>query len=368
VRLLKDGAFGGTGFVSIHADLLRLMEERGAPYFPWFREKGEKGDMAFFNNVVALGKELDFEIAVDCTVFAGHIAEEVIGLKHFWQVYGPAVRLADAVRQPKTIKTVAVVLPTLEPAAAGRLLDLVRKTSGLPPGDITGIIIADYGRRGGTRALNDGITAALNAKTDAVLLLDDDLEFPQQGWLRPLCDALETAGVGAVGPSLQCRGIQNGTVEDFRAQGGNSDDMPFLCGAVMLYGRDALMAAGELDTELRHYHSDSASCVTLRNMGWKLVWVHEVEVTHLIAGSGFDRAGWNADAVIFNRKYGGSGITHQSGQSGAIPAGHGSGSADGAPTSQVLLAPAAASASAEVVAGTDIESGHVGISLFGAPI
>ena len=374
VRLLKGGAFGGTGFFTVHADLLRLMEQRGAPYFPWFREKGEKGDMAFFNNVVALGKELDFEIAVDCTVFAGHIAEEVIGLKHFWQVYGPAVRLADAVRQPKMIKTVAIAMATIDPVNAVKVIEQVKETSGLPAKSLVFVLVDDAARRFGTRTLNDAITGALNVKSDAVLLLDDDISFPQHGWLRKLCDALEAPGVGAVGPSLECRGNQARPVDDFRAAGGNTDDMPFLCGAVMLYGRDALMAAGALDESLAHYHSDTFHSITMKSGGWKLVWVPDVRVHHEIAGAGFYPELWNSDAARFNALVGpASGIQLSqaaipAGQSGAIPAGHGSGSADGAPTSQVLLAPAAASASAEVVAGTDIESGHVGISLFGAPI
>lgn len=299
LRLLA-GAYGGTGFVALHHTLLRKMRELGPPYYPWFREgqpgHGEKGDMAFFNNVQALG----VRTVVDCSVFAGHLGEVLIGLPDFMRESAAPIRLERDYEASRPIERVAVVIPTLDPEAAGRLLNDVRDTAG-DGITVQGVIVADYPRRGGTRTLNDGLSAAMRMGTDAVLLLDDDLSFPEDGWLARLCTALEPAKVGAVGPSIQCRGPQGKPLD--ASPGIQPHDMPFLVGACVLYKRAALEHVGPLDEHLRHYHSDTDHCLLLRKAAWRLVWVPEVHVTHHIAGSGFDPAQWDADGERFEAKW-----------------------------------------------------------------
>lgn len=269
-------------------------DEKARAYncYPWFRERGEKGDMAFFNNCQGLG----FRCVVDCSVWAGHYGEALIGLPQFMEVYAPTLRLQRDHARRVSIKSVCAVIPTLDPEVAGPVLNEARATAGMP---LMGVIVADYHRRGGTVTLNEGMSAALRTDADAILLLDDDLSFPQHGWLRRLADAIEAPEVAAAGPTIECRGPQGKPVEDFLASGGDLKDMPFLCGAAMLYRRGALEHIGPLDEHLKHYHSDTSHAFMLRKSGWKLVWVPGVKVDHAIAASGFDAAQWDADRIQF---------------------------------------------------------------------
>lgn len=285
--------FGATGLTAIHSSLLIAMREKGAPYYPWFRDRGEKGDVAFFHKA----HELGYASAVDLSVYAGHLTETVVGLSDFIRVFAPACELGMAHVERTTIDRVAVVIPTLHPDRAGALLERVQETAGMP---VLGVIVADYERRGGTRTLNDGVAAALNTGAPAVLLLDDDVEFPQQGWLRQLADALEAPHVGAVGPSLPCRGPQNGRPEP----GLDAANMPLLCGACVLYKRAALEDVGQLDERMQHYASDTDHAFLLRNHGWRLQWVQDVQIGHEIAGNGFFPEQWAKDHAVLEQKWG----------------------------------------------------------------
>ena len=272
------------------------LKARAHNCYPWFRERGEKGDMAFFNNAQTLG----FNCVVDCSVFCGHLGEVLIGLPDFMETHAPNLRLQRDHEREAKITTVCAVIPTLDPEAAGKVLNDAKASAGFP---LLGVIVADYDRRGGTRTLNDGISAAMNTGADAILLLDDDISFPQEGWLKELVAALSRPKVGAVGPSIDCRGPQGKPLEQFLASGGNPMEMPFLCGAAMLYRRTALEHIGPLDNALRHYHSDTDHGFLLRKAGWRLVWVPSVKIDHAIGASGFNKALWDSDREVFEAKW-----------------------------------------------------------------
>ena len=300
VRLL-NGVYGGTGFIAIHRTALQKMKDAGLPYYPWFRDRGEKGDIAFFGKA----HELNLPTAVDLSVYSGHLGECIIGLPDFMRVYGQAAQIADDHRRTIPINRVAVVIPTLTPDRAAKLMADIQETAGIP---VIGITLTDYPRRGGVRSLNDAIAAALATEAPAVLLCDDDIGVRESGdgWLRQLADALEPPMVGAVGPSIACRGPQGVDFPGTPAYGQpvtvDPDNMPFLVGACMLYKRAALMQAGQQEPALRHYHADTLHAITLRAAQWKLRWLRDIKIAHDIAGTGFFPEMWEADRVVFERR------------------------------------------------------------------
>lgn len=315
LRFLED-AFGGTGLLAIHATLLERMRAAGRPFYPWFREgvdgHGEKGDMAFFVRATQPAPQgLGARSVVDCSVYAGHLGEVLIGLPDFMETEAPHLRAMRDYQAETPITRVAIVIPTLDPALGASVLAQAQHTAGAGIA-VLGVVVADYPKRGGTRALNDGLAAAMNmtddSGQDAVLLLDDDVSFPQEGWLAALCAALSAPHVGAVGPSIPCRGPQGLPARAFNTDGPDPGDMPFLCGAAMLYKRAALLQVGALDEHMRHYGSDTDHGLALRKCGWRLVWRPDVHVDHAIAGGhpaeSFFPAQWNADHDYLARKWG----------------------------------------------------------------
>jgi len=151
---------------------------------------------------------------------------------------------------------------------------------------------------GFARACNVG---ALEAMGRYIVFLNNDTE-PLEGWLRALVDAVEedrtTAVVGAKllypNGTVQHAGVvfmPDGyyPIRPVHAYQGFSRDTPqvnrrrevqAVTGACMLVRRDVFLALGGFDEEFRNGYEDVDFCLSVREAGYRVVYVPEAEVVH----------------------------------------------------------------------------------------
>jgi GT2 family glycosyltransferase len=169
-----------------------------------------------------------------------------------------------------------IVTPTLDEETGQRAVAEASATAGVTC--LTHVAV-DTGRAGGTRTANRALAATADAPTPFVCYINDDVSFPQQGWLKRLIEALESdERYGIAGPGGYC-GI--------RPQKAARPGMPpgivevrQLSYFVVVFRRAVLDELGSFDEGFHHWGCDSDYNMRAREAGWKCVWVRDVWVEH----------------------------------------------------------------------------------------
>ncbi len=150
---------------------------------------------------------------------------------------------------------------------------------------------------GYARACNQGIKAGTGKY---IILLNSDLIFTH-GWLSPLIKALESPKVAVVGPRLVSPdgflvgvGVI-GTYAQPVIRGWGEPDQPDLynqttecisiCGACMGIKRELLPELGYFDENYFHYFEETDYCYNAHSHGYKVLYIPESKVIHLVNGS-----------------------------------------------------------------------------------
>lgn len=159
-----------------------------------------------------------------------------------------------------------------------------------------------------SRLVNSGAQAA---RGEFLLLLNDDIEATEPGWLEDMCGWLRVDGVGAVGARLhypdgtiQHAGIVvgcNGGLADHPFRGLGRDDLGYLylpnatrncsavTGACLLTRRDVFLELGGFDEDhLGIEFNDVDFCLRLRERGLRVVQTPAAVLTHHEKSSRFD--------------------------------------------------------------------------------
>jgi GT2 family glycosyltransferase len=169
-----------------------------------------------------------------------------------------------------------IVTPTLDKETGQRAIVGATATAGVPC--LTHVEV-DVHHEGGTRTANRALAATAQALTPFVCYINDDVSFPQSGWLKRLIEALQSdERYGIAGPSGHC-----GTNPQRRGY----PDMPAgiievrqLSYFVAVFRREVLDELGPLDEDFYHWGCDSDYNKRARAAGWKRIWVRDVWVEH----------------------------------------------------------------------------------------
>jgi GT2 family glycosyltransferase len=173
-------------------------------------------------------------------------------------------------------------------------------------------------------ALNDA--AALRSDADVLLLLNNDTEVVEPGWLAPLVAHTQREDVGAVGPLLTFRdgrvqhagvalGIHGWAGHPFaglrperRTPFGAALDGPrewtAITAACLVVERRKYLAAGGLDPAFAVGGGDVDLCLRLGSWGWRSLCVPSVRVIHDESASRDPLAVTTADHAASRRSYG----------------------------------------------------------------
>lgn len=169
-----------------------------------------------------------------------------------------------------------IVTPTLDKEVGERAVAEAAETAGVSC--LTGVVVDEYGE-GGTRTANRALALTEETITPYVCYINDDVSFPQEGWLKRLIEALESKErYGVAGPSGYC-----GTLP----QRGSKPGLPpgikqvrQLSYFVAVFKREVLDELGYFDPQFKHWGCDSDYNIRVKDAGWKCIWVRDVWVEH----------------------------------------------------------------------------------------
>lgn len=146
-------------------------------------------------------------------------------------------------------------------------------------------------------ACNQGAKAATG---DVVVFLNNDT-VPHPGWLTPLVSALQDETVGAAGSLLrypdyrvQHAGVrlawEAGTLTAYNIlEDGARRNVEAVTGACMAVDRSKFLSIGGFDEQYWNGYEDVDLCLTMRHMGWNVVYQPGSVVTHHESASGPER-------------------------------------------------------------------------------
>lgn len=190
---------------------------------------------------------------------------------------------------------ISIVMPTVQPKLARDTMALAQLTAGC---ETRPYLVVDGKRRGFSRTVNAGWKSA----SGDVLILNDDIEWFQYGWLRILWEALyDDPSYGLVGPSG--RSSTRPMCDGWPGQHGTEivDHLPFWC---VLVKEAVTGRIGHLDERFIHYGSDNYYCQVAKQAGYQCVWVRDVYLKHTHHGSGLithwkehDDLIWRSDRI-----------------------------------------------------------------------
>lgn len=186
-----------------------------------------------------------------------------------------------------------IVMPTVHPKLARVTMRLAQVTAGC---DTVAHIVHDDKRSGFTRTVNAG----MRESTGDVMLLNDDIEWFQYGWLDILHRALyESAKTGIVGPSG--KSSTKPMCYGWHGQHGLAkvDHLPFWCALIK---RALIDKIGLLDPDFIHYGSDNYYSQCAAAAGYSSVWCMDVFLKHTHHGSGLVFKWKEHDDTIWTKK------------------------------------------------------------------
>lgn len=188
---------------------------------------------------------------------------------------------------------ITIVIPTVKPHLAEDTARMAQLTAGI---ETSVIVVEDKHRRGFSRSVNAGWKQA----TGDVMILNDDIEWFQYGWLRILRDALYSdPSYGIVGPSG--RSSTRPMCDGWPGQHGLQviDHLPFWC---VLVRAELTKKVGYLDERFIHYGSDNYYCQIAKVQGYQCVWVRDVYLKHTHHGSGLIFKWKEHDDLVWEQK------------------------------------------------------------------
>lgn len=169
-----------------------------------------------------------------------------------------------------------IVTPTLDRETGEQAIAGAVATAGVPC--LTHVEVDTY-HQGGTKTANRALAATAQVSTPLVCYINDDVSFPQEGWLRRLIEALESnPQYGIAGPGGKC-----GTNPQRRGRPGLPPgivEVRQLSFFVALFRREVLDELGLFDEDFYHWGCDSDYNMRARAAGWKCIYVRDVWVEH----------------------------------------------------------------------------------------
>lgn len=172
----------------------------------------------------------------------------------------------------------AIVTPTLEYEAGLRAVTDAARTAGKGIIALTHVTL-DVWESGGCKPASIALDWALGTGAPYICYINDDVWFPQEGWLLRLIRALESDEKAMVaGPSGKC-----GTRPQMTGKMGMPEgiipvrQLSYFCAC---FKRDIFGKIGRLDTAYRHWGCDSDYNERIRQAGFKCLWVQHAWVDH----------------------------------------------------------------------------------------
>jgi len=195
-------------------------------------------------------------------------------------------------------RTCWIVTPTLDRMVGERTVKQAAATAGI---STRTFVAVDHNHDGGVATANIALAEAQG--TPYICYINDDVEFPQPGWLRELIEALEkNPRNGVVGPSGGC-----GIAPQSRSKQGmpyGIRPVVYLSFFCVVFRRDTFDELGLLDSRFKHYGCDNDYCLQAIQAGWRVVYAQHVWVKH--QSSPTIRKWKNHDVLAFREKWGGS--------------------------------------------------------------
>lgn len=189
-----------------------------------------------------------------------------------------------------------VVCPTIRKKKAYVTMGEALATGGVAA---KGTVVAHI-EGGGIAPANQGFRKALESEAPYIAYINDDVSFPQQGWLKELIDVLETdPTIGVVGPSGRCR-----TLPQARGKLGMEwgvEEVRWLSFFCVVIKRKLLEQLKGFNPIYKHYGGDNEFCEETRHLGMKCFWAQHVYVEHEL--SDIIPAYKKVDEALFNQRW-----------------------------------------------------------------
>jgi GT2 family glycosyltransferase len=183
---------------------------------------------------------------------------------------------------------------------------------------------------GYTGGNNLGITMAVRADCEYILVLNDDTECRNHGFLSAMVGVMESQPeAGLIGPRVYLRGNVQNTVlrypsflrnvidwvryrifpSHYERSGEKIIEAEMLNGVCILLRRRAIETVGMFDDRMFIYVEDADLGFRMRRAGWKVLYVPIDSIDHLQKETGYDLFGWASllirrNAVYFLKKHG----------------------------------------------------------------
>jgi GT2 family glycosyltransferase len=182
------------------------------------------------------------------------------------------------------------------------VIDQAAQTAGIPTRQY--VALSEQGE-GGTRPSNRAMRYAYDRGAHYICYVNDDVRFPQQGWLQALIEAVNIspryAIAGATGlcsqlPQRQIRPSGKWDIEPI-------DDLAMFATVIPRRTIDLL---GVFDERYTHYADDSDYCKRIQRAGMQALLVHHVWVDHAYHGSteGIQNEWRKHDQALYYERWG----------------------------------------------------------------
>ncbi len=197
-----------------------------------------------------------------------------------------------------------IVCPTLKLSDGERAVKDAAATSGLA--SVSTHVTLDTWGTGGCKPANVALQAGLDSGASYICYINDDVWFPEKGWMAQLIKALEEDVLfAAAGPTGKCGEMpQKEGVKSTYPITQVVHRLSFFC---VVFKRSTLEQVGLLDEGFHHWGCDSDYCERIRQAGLKSVWARHVWVDHrspLFQARPTHIKAWkDQDAALFRRKW-----------------------------------------------------------------
>ena len=172
---------------------------------------------------------------------------------------------------------VLICTATLDIDTGVQAVENALETGGMP-GDF--FVSVDREKQGGCKTANECFRFFVrNTDFTHLCYVNDDVSFPQHGWLRRLVNAVEQdERYYVAGPSGKCGTLpQQSSKKGMAPRINVVEKLSFFCA---VFPRRAINCVGILDDNFIHYGCDSDYCVRVNQSGNICIWVQDVWVEH----------------------------------------------------------------------------------------
>jgi GT2 family glycosyltransferase len=175
-------------------------------------------------------------------------------------------------------RNVWMVVPTLRLEVGKSVIKEALGTTGFL---CRSVVVEDTVGKGGVKPANMGLREAFDRGATHIVYMNDDVGFPQRGWLERMIEVLDYHPSHAVvGPSGNCLTEPQCYGERFMIPGIQVVEQ--LSWFFVVVKRVVFEKLGFLNELYFHAGADNELNDRIRAAGWKLIWVKDVYVEHAL--------------------------------------------------------------------------------------